>query len=95
MIVGYKAPEKLTFRSDETTVFPHIDYPLNNGGVVIVADMETGERHELTSDKVAKGLEVLKAKIPHQFKAAVDGNDDATTGDCLVQCALFGDVIFG
>lgn len=44
-----------------------------------------------------RGLDVMQAKYPKRWAEAVDPDDggDADTGDCFLQCCLFGDVIFG
>jgi hypothetical protein len=51
--------------------------------------------HELTSDKVRAGLQVLASKYPHHFADIVGDNSDCITCDALVQCALFGEIIYG
>ena len=51
--------------------------------------------HELTGDKVRAGLQVLASKYPHHFADIVGDNSDCITGDVLVQCALFGEIIYG
>jgi hypothetical protein len=51
--------------------------------------------HELTGAKVRAGLQVLATKYPHHFADIVGDNSDCTTGDVLVQCALFGEIVYG
>ena len=41
------------------------------------------------------GLEVMRKKYPHHWKDHCDENSDATTGDVFLQCALFGELVFG
>ncbi len=49
----------------------------------------------LTGDDIARGITVLAAVSPHQFgRLLVDGGD-ADTGDALIQCALFGEIVYG
>jgi hypothetical protein len=52
-------------------------------------------RHELTGAKIRQGLQVMAEKYPHHFSNVVENNADAETGDVLIQCALFGDIIYG
>ena len=86
-------------------LYPHIDYPLSEGGKVLV---ECSEDHPNPARKdgrwvldraaIAKGLAVMAAKYPGHFGNMVDeehGNADAETGDVFVQCCLFGELVFG
>lgn len=54
-----------------------------------------GQAYELSLDKLKSGLQVLAEKYPHHFKDIITEDGDATTGDVLVQCALFGDIVYG
>lgn len=53
-----------------------------------------GRTYELSLDKLKKGLRVLATKYPHHFKDVIAGTGDVTTGDVLVQCALFGEIVY-
>ena len=65
--------------------------------------MELGGAHdgegdgcrELTGDKVRRGLGIMAAKYPQHFAYLMSDNADAETGDTLVQCALFGEIVYG
>ncbi len=48
-------------------------------------------------DKAAllRGCEVMARKYPKHFADMTSENDDADTGDVLLQCALYGELIFG
>ena len=74
--------------------FPHIDYPLS-GGYLAVTDIEEGKKYRLDRAAIERGLALMPTKAPSQFGAWLAGDDDSTTGDCFVQCALLGDVIYG
>lgn len=50
---------------------------------------------ELTGAKIVAGLKVMAEKFPHHYRNLIIDNADAETGDVLIQCALFGDIIFG
>ena len=64
---------------------------------MLTRDDEEPEGPVYTLDKAAvyRGIVILAAKYPHHFADLITDNSDATTGDCLIQCALFGDIIFG
>jgi hypothetical protein len=74
---------------------------LNGAATAIVHESEGSHdgkgdgRHELTGAKVRVGLQVLATKYPHHFADLVGNNSDCTTGDVLVQCALFGEIVYG
>ena len=52
-------------------------------------------KHILTQQKLQTGLNVLAEKYPHHLTAIVEETGDAWTADALIQCALFGDIIYG
>lgn len=54
-----------------------------------------GQSYTLSIPKLMQGLSVLATKYPHHFCDILKENGDATTGDVLVQCALFGDIVYG
>ena len=90
----------------EDRQFKHISYPMNEGGSLVITlseDMRAEEGNEdedpetwtLNLETIAKGLEVMKSKHKSHYDDMVDENDDSTTGDVLLQCCLFGEVIYG
>lgn len=54
-----------------------------------------GKSYRLSISKIMKGLAVLAEKYPHHFCDILKQDGDMTTGDALVQCALFGDIVYG
>jgi hypothetical protein len=90
----------------EPTVYPHLDYPFNEGGsLVIEAIGDHGEGRDtingLTSftlnlETIAKGLQTLADKYNWHFAALLsESNCDAETGDAFLQCCLFGEIVYG
>lgn len=53
-----------------------------------------GTTYELTLDKLKAGLQILATKYPHHLNDIIRESGDATTGDVLVQCALFGEIVY-
>lgn len=51
--------------------------------------------HTLTGAKVRQGLKIMAEKYPHQFKYVMADDTDAESGDVLVQCSLFGELVYG
>jgi hypothetical protein len=110
-IVEEKEPERFEFYSmpdliDEgrgekrPRVFPHLDYPLNPGGSLLIRtleDDEIGGKMEwvLDLDAVEKGLALMAERHPGHFADILSEDDDAETGDVLLQCCLFGELVFG
>jgi hypothetical protein len=73
------------------------DYPLNEGGALIISDQEdeTHGNRRLDLPAIKKGLQIMATKFPGHFSDILNENADATTGDVFLQCCLFGDVIYG
>ena len=81
-------------RFDRTTV------PLLDGGTVIVTLQDEaykgkGVTYHLNRPAILRGLHGMLHHAPKHFGDALAGNDDATTGDVFLQCALFGEVVYG
>jgi len=53
-----------------------------------------GKVFKLTKKSLLKGLDVMKEEHPSQY-AELKDNYDANTCDLLIQCALFGTVVYG
>lgn len=88
-------PRTLTFRSIEQTDLGIVDYPLNEGGAVRIATTTPKIRvFELRLDGIAKGLEVLACYYPRHFADLLNENADSITADALLQCCVFGELIY-
>jgi len=75
------------------------DVPALGGSVEVVeheAHDDSG-RMVWVLDRLAceRGLRVMAADYPNAWAAFLSDNDDATTADVFLQCALFGEVIYG
>lgn len=94
MIEKAHRPTEFKFRTD-----PDTTYPLNPGGYLeISADGEEingKKRWRLDLATIEAGLAVFAEKCPRHFADMISEDDDATTGDCFLQCCLFGEVVFG
>jgi len=96
-------PQKLEFMTDEPwnggkpQLFRHLDYPLNEGGALLISDRKQGGdllgRLDLAS--IQRGLELMATKFPRHWGDFLAENDDAETGDVFLQCCLFGELIYG
>jgi hypothetical protein len=92
-------PENFENSEKDYIKYPHLSYPINKGGSLTISVLEgvdedqDGKTFALNLESIQKGLVVMAQKYPHHFKDLKDG--DQTTGDVLLQCCLFGDVIYG
>lgn len=85
-----------TMRPDGGGHWVH-EYPLSPGGALMIKDTEDESRGLLRLDfnAVKNGLEVMARDYPKRFAEMMNEDDDGETADCLVQCALFGSMIYG
>jgi len=60
------------------------------GGQVVVVDGETEDHHELNLEKFLKGLKLAIGNPNVDLE-----NMDSTAADIVVQCALFGEIVYG
>ena len=82
-------------KTREDYKFPHLELPLTEGGSLIIDPGEGEEPKTLDRAACLRGLQVMADKYPKDFADFLAENDDADTGDVFLQCALFGEVIFG
>jgi len=71
--------------------------PLKEGGFFTVKDAEDEDAPEIRIDRDAinKGIKVMAVKYPWHLANALTENDDADTGDVFIQCAAFGEIVYG
>ncbi len=94
-------PTEWQFDSDPQRS-PHLhwlyDYPLNPGGALLMSDTTEDNEHgvmRLDAESIQRGLNVLAENYSWHMQDILQENADADTGDALLQCCLFGEVIYG
>ena len=59
-------------------------------------DIEEDKTHTLDRAALLEGVRVLGEKYPAHLGSLLDEDrSDADTGDALLQCALFGEILYG
>jgi len=95
-VIDKVVPRELRFRSIDQTNPGIVDYPLNEGGAIrMLSAGPSEELLELHLDKIAGGLETLANYYPRHFADLVNENSDSVTADALLQCCLFGEIVYG
>lgn len=77
--------------------YPH-DIPFANGCAVIIDDVESDPEYSnkrLDWPAMQKGLQIMADKYPAHYRNFIEENDDAETSDVFLQCAVFGELVFG
>jgi hypothetical protein len=109
MIGDYVEPKAIWHGGDDNRIFPHIDYPLSQGGAITVWEQleeldpdfegedETANMpaHRLDLPAIVRGLEVMARIAPRHFADFLSENGDAETGDVFLQCCLLGEIKYG
>lgn len=94
-VVEVIEPPTLRFRSIEHLALRMVDYPLNEGGSIgIVSTEPSSDVFRLDLKSIRRGLEDLATKYPRHFADLVNEDTDAITADVLLQCCLFGELIY-
>jgi hypothetical protein len=94
-VVEVIEPPTLRFRSIEHLTLRMVDYPLNEGGSIgIVSTEPSSDVFRLDLKSIRRGLEDLATKYPRHFADLVNEDTDAITADVLLQCCLFGELIY-
>ena len=72
---------------------------ISRGGSLILHDAESSDKWELTREKFLKGVALFfkeNSWLQVEDYAFVDlGSMDADCADCIIQYALFGELVFG
>lgn len=76
--------------------------PLTEGCTLTLRDKldedheeEGGKLHRIRREDLERGLKIFAEKCPNQLANLLSENDDADTGDCFLQCVVFGEVLYG
>ena len=54
-----------------------------------------GDDHDFNMEVLEKGIDTLLEKAPDAFKDYINCNNDLCTGMNLIDCCIFGDVVYG
>lgn len=74
---------------------------LLNGGYINICDVEECEedsdegQHKIGLDDIVKGFEIVMLKYPKMYAAIMDETYDLYDADAVIQCAVFGDLVYG
>jgi len=72
------------------------DLPFIEGCGVVVCDAEDiTEKGILNRESIKKGLKIMTDRFSWHLEDIIKGNEDANTADVLLQCAVWGDIVFG
>ena len=97
-ITEFGEPANFEIRTDPGRIFRHMDYPVNDGGYLIIVCMNEDKPqtlYRLDRCTLEKGLHRFAKKYPKHFGDFVQENDDAITGDVFLQTCLFGEIVYG
>jgi hypothetical protein len=63
---------------------------------VTITDIETDKKYVFTYRHLLRGAKVMAEKYPRHFGDMLsEVNADAITGDVLLQCSIFGEIVYG
>ena len=69
-------------------------FMLNKQRILIVDAEEDNKVHTLDFARIKKGLTAMAKHENRHFTDIMQGNSDMYTADALIQCALFGKIIY-
>jgi hypothetical protein len=76
--------------------YAHIERWFEGGNMLDVYNhYEDDEPLQLSKQKLQRGLQLMSEKHPRHLVDIIEECDDATTGDVLLQLALFGEIVYG
>jgi len=107
MIHDKKRPKNFDNSEKGDERFSHMSYPINEGGAILVSneklsggkgceDGEDDHKEKWVNQKsLTRGMKIMAEKYPEHFNDMISENDDSITGDVLLQCTIFGKLIYG
>lgn len=63
-------------------------------GMLVVREAETKKEHAVDRVAILRAIAVIGEKYPHHLSSMISDNTDAVTGDVLIQCAAFGEILY-
>ena|SRR3990167_2964648 len=100
-IERYEEPAALAIRSDANAIYRYMDYPVNEGGAIILKlsepDNAEEEKKEMRLDleAIQRGAQIMLREYPKHWAAFRSENDDIETADVFIQCCVFGEIVYG
>ena len=79
----------------EGTFFTFPQYLIQHDAYGLTIRESDGVKHNLTLNKMKKGLKIMASNYPKHFHNFITGNEDAQTGDVFLQCCVLKKVIYG
>ena len=81
----------------EDIAYDFVDFPVNGGATLIREQSADPDSPPLSIDpeSIQRGLEVMATKYPVHFHALTHGQMEKRTADVLVQCVVFGKIVYG
>ena len=89
-----KAAVEYAYAKEDITVEKIFAHMLTNGKTLVVTDPERKD-HDFTIETLEEGLDRLLQKAPEVFRDFVHGNNDLCSAMALIDCAIFGEVVYG
>ena len=68
---------------------------LLGGGSLSVYEVEEDEYHKMTLENILEGFLTFMMKYPKMYAELVEDGGDLISADGLLQCIIFGDIIYG
>jgi hypothetical protein len=69
--------------------------PFLHGWIEIKVDEEEGPAKRIDLSRLGRALDIMAEKYPKHFTDILCENDDAITGDVLIQLAIFEEIVYG
>ena len=76
-------------------------YCLLHGGFINIVDVEENEenpengQHKISLEDIIKGMKIVILNYPKIYAALMDESADLFDADAVIQCSVFGDIIYG
>ena len=76
-------------------VYSHPEFWAGDFEIEFKDGEDSDKSYIVTPEGLRKGIQVMSEKAPRHFANWMTEHDDAETSDVLLQCILFGEIVYG
>lgn len=87
--------DSITISREECPDAEYFDVVMEGGQIAVVELEGDGSEQILNKKVLDRGVDILLQRYPRYFRELVTGEWDVEAADALLQCSLFGDIVYG
>ena len=70
-------------------------YVLLHDGFLVIEDIEEEKEYKISLKDIIKGFKIVMLNYPRHYANIMEENGDYYDADAVIQCAVFGNIVYG